>query len=153
MNELPLKETQLRNYAAHHGRNPRLIGIVQQGFRVMVPGHELPTVSVLPVSNPNSFGGRYFPRHNAILLYDSHDEELTFAVNVHEHAHWMMYCNECGTPRGRSRCGYVGDHNREFYEQLGPIYRSFGVTPQTAIKVEGTYSFPREWRRLNSDWR
>lgn len=104
-----------------------------------------PSVDLVPVRSTGTFGGRYFPRRNAVLVYQGADEYVTHGTVVHELAHWRSYVESCGRPSGRSSCGYHGDHNAAFYRVLGPLYRAFGVTGNTIEIVEGRYPFPRQW--------
>lgn len=107
-----------------------------------------PSVDFVPVVFDETFGGRYFPRYNAILVYETRsadkkaDFKLNLATLIHEMAHWRSYMDRCGTPSGRSSCGYHGDHDSTFYRILAPMYRRFRVMPEEIKTVEGTYDYP-----------
>lgn len=131
-----------------HGGTPPWLQNVIRGVGLGVHGKvPVPTVDMVPVTNAMTYGGRYFPKYNAILVYDNPESELTRTTLIHELAHWKTYCTECGSHGGHSKCGYVGDHNAKFYEVLAPLYRSFGA-PAEAIKlVEAGYPYPRRMLR------
>lgn len=101
-----------------------------------------PSVDFVPVVQADTYGGRYFPRLSAILVYETDDEHLNRGTLVHELAHWRSYMERCGQPAGRSRCGYHGDHDGYFYRILAPLYRRAGIAPAVRREVEGSYSFP-----------
>lgn len=108
---------------------------------------QIPSIDLVPVHNAMTYGGRYFPKYNAILVYDNPDDELTRTTTIHELAHWKTYCTECGSHGGHSKCGYVGDHNATFYNVLAPLYTALGA-PRDAIKlVEQGYPYPRRMLR------
>jgi len=107
-----------------------------------------PSVDFVPVVFEDTFGGRYFPRLNAILVYETRssdpqsDTRLNLATLIHEIGHWRSYMDKCGTPGGRSSCGYHGDHDSTFYRILAPMYRRFSVQPEEIKIVEGNYDYP-----------
>lgn len=134
------------------GRNPissSLVGDIVQGYAISLGNkHELPWIGTVP-SNGDTYGGRYFPKYNAILVYhNEYDPDLTRAVLVHELAHWKRYCVVCNTPKGGSQCGYRGDHDLGFYETVAPFYKSFGIEPDLIKTVERGYRYPKELLRV-----
>lgn len=144
MRELPLTQ----HLIGHYGAPLHLIQLLDGVALGMPRAHRaapLPTLDVVPVQNPETFGGRYFPRRNAIVVYGTHDDGVLVVCILHEGGHWRSYVETCGRPSGRSACGYHGDHDRTFYTILGPIYRSYGALPHAIQTVEGDYPYPRDW--------
>ena len=107
----------------------------------------IPSVDLVPVESASTYGGRYFPKYNAILIYHNPDHELNRGVVVHELSHWKTYCTVCGDHKGGSQCGYRGDHDDTFYQTVAPMYRSLGVTPDIIKIVEVGYRYPRSLLR------
>lgn len=133
------------------GSNPaprNMVGDIVQGYELSVGyKHSFPSVDLVP-SNGDTYGGRYFPKYNAILVYhNEHDVDLTRATVIHEGAHWKRYCVVCNSPKGGSSCGYRGDHDAGFYEAVGPFYKAFGVEPQIIQIVERGYRYPKSLLR------
>lgn len=91
--------------------------------------------------------GRFFPSRNAILVMVHSDDEITRATVNHELAHAIRYRDDCGgtTTVKRSKCGYHGEHDDEFYRVLEPMHRSTGISPRAARAVEGSYKYPKSW--------
>lgn len=134
------------NLIGRHGAEPWTDHIVK-AFHV---GNRLgasPSIDFVPVESASTYGGRYFPKYNAILVYDNPDHDLNRGVLVHELSHWKTYCIECGSPKGGSQCGYRGDHDTTFYGIVAPMYRSLGVTADIIKLVETGYSYPRSLLR------
>lgn len=140
--EVPLTQREI----GRHGAPPWVQPIVHALTIDLSP--EPPRVDLVPVRYSDTFGGRYFPRHNAILVYETRsadpkaDMRLNVATLVHELGHWRSYMDRCGSPSGRSSCGYHGDHDATFYRIVAPMYRRFDVQSEEIRIVEGTYDYP-----------
>lgn len=127
-----------------HGGTPPWVEYVIRGVTMGMPKQPVPSIDLVPVHNAMTYGGRYFPKYNAILIYDNPDHDLTRTTLIHEMAHWKTYCTQCGSHGGHSKCGYVGDHNKTFYDVLVPLYRAFGAPRESIKLVEAGYPYP--WR-------
>lgn len=111
---------------------------------------------VFPIRPPTSdmLGGRYFPQINVALVYEHADSRITRATVIHETGHGINYKTRCRgwKPGARTRCGYVGQHDRKFYTIVKPLYVDLGVQPREARAVEsdctGDYECPPSWRRI-----
>lgn len=108
------------------------------------------------VSNDGArVGGRYFPTTNSILVYSNDDHYVTLATTVHELAHHNMYICACDhvprTKSARVKCVYKGEHNRQFYQMLEPMYKQAQVPTYAARVVEGKYDYPKHWNE--DSWR
>lgn len=90
------------------------------------PNDDRPTVVFVPTYSPTRFGGRHFPKENAIAIYDSRDRDLWVSVVVHEMAHSIRL--RTGDPHGH--------HDDDFYEVLGELYEKYGVSSALARDVE-----------------
>lgn len=140
--EVPLTEREIGRHGAPNWVQP----IVMELTSDLSP--RPPSVDFVPVVFSDTFGGRYFPRKNAILVYEtrSADKDSDFRLNVatlvHELGHWRSYMDRCGSPGGRSSCGYHGDHDATFYRIVAPMYRRINVQPEEIRIVEGTYDYP-----------
>lgn len=137
--EAPLKSSMIGRYGGGAWVDYIVRGVII-GMSNRAP---TPSVDIVPTRLGETYGGRYFPSKNAILVYDNPDPDLTRATLIHELAHWKTYWTECGSSSGRSSCGYRGDHDAAFYRVLGPLNRAFGVTKELVAIVERGYSFPR----------
>lgn len=140
-------ETPLTNKEiGRHGAPPWVPAIVHVLTSDLSPNP--PSIDFVPVVFEDTFGGRYFPRHNAILVYETRsrdpqsDMRLNLATLIHELGHWRSYMDSCGSPGGRSSCGYHGDHDATFYRIVAPMYRRFNVQPEEIKTVEGNYDYP-----------
>jgi hypothetical protein len=95
--------------------------------------------------------GRYFPSRNAILVVRHEDGEVTRALVLHELAHAYQYERRCGgtSKSVRKKCGYVGQHDPEFYRDLERMHRAKGVPLRAAVVVEreSGYAYPVSWDR------
>lgn len=148
MRELPLQQNLIGHYPLATHALLDLVRGVSFGMRNRSP---LPSLDVVPVRFPDTFGGRYFPAHNAIVVYGAHDPDVLHATIIHEAAHWRTYVEHCGAPSARGRklftgrdalCTYKGDHDAAFYAVLGPLYRSNGASREAIQTVEGDYAYP-----------
>ena len=135
--EIPLNREQIGRYGA-----PAWTAEVLELCCRNHPSDRWPSVDFVPVALPDTYGGRYFPRLSAILVYETDDPALNRGTLVHELAHWRSYMERCGQPSGRSTCGYHGDHDGYFYRILAPLYRRAGIAPDVRREVEGSYSYP-----------
>lgn len=110
---------------------------------------EAPFVGYVDSDESEDVGGRYFPSRNAILVYRHGDRRITEATVNHELAHAMQYKARCGgsSPGHRRRCGYVGQHDAEFYRTLETLHRQSGIAPKVARVPEGKYRYPTRWNR------
>lgn len=145
MREQPLTQALIGHYPMPDHFYDEVIRGVAMGLPRAVAHAPLPSLDVVPVQNPGTFGGRYFPRRNAIVAYGAVDPEVLLVTVLHEGGHWRSYVETCGRPSGRSACGYHGDHDHTFYAILGPIYRAYGVSGRAIQTVEGDYPYPRAW--------
>lgn len=118
------------------------------------PYPEPPYISVINTRG-DTIGGRYFPSRNAILAVVNHsidptgsDRAISRGLVCHEMAHWGQYLLRCG--RQRTRCGYVGQHDRRFYRMVEVIYEHEGVPLDLAREwiendCAGDYKCPSHW--------
>lgn len=106
-----------------------------------------PTVRVMQVRCPTTFGGRWFYNacnskkciRNAIGIILHEDRSLTRTVVIHEMGHYLS------SVMHRDR---RGQHDDRFYAILEPMYRQLRVRLETAKVVEGSY--PKHWENATS---
>lgn len=110
---------------------------------------ETPFVGYVESDDAEQVGGRYFPSRNAILVYRHGDRQVTCATADHELVHAAQYETRCGgtRPGHRRKCGYVGQHDADFYRALEALHRASGTPPKIARIVEGKYHYPKRWDR------
>lgn len=117
-------------------------------------GHSFHGRAALVIEIPvggDRIDGRYFPSRHAILLETHRDPLVTRALRNHELCHALQYERRCrGTTRAKRRkCGYTGDHDRGFYDDLEKMHRASGVPLRAALVVEreAGYAYPTRWDR------
>lgn len=111
---------------------------------------KFPAIYLIDTPDGSVVGGRYFPHYCAIVVYAHTDEEITAATILHELAHYATYQRKCGTHHWQHDCGYVGAHQRDFYEILERMHARIGITPAAARAVEHKYRYPNHWRSIES---
>jgi len=109
----------------------------------------LPPVFFVDQFDRSVVAGRYFPSRDAILVAVHERPGVTNALVNHELAHALQYRRRCGGTRAtdRKKCGYVGQHDRQFYADLERLHREGGVSLRDAVHVEreSGYAYPRSW--------
>ncbi len=106
-----------------------------------------PTVRVMKVACPTTFGGRWFYNacnkkkcvRNAIGIIMHEDRVITRTVVIHEMAHYLS------SVRNKDR---AGQHDDRFFAIVEPMYRQLRVKLETAKLVEGSY--PATWEKGNT---
>lgn len=116
----------------------------RHGIRVNLPGLPMEIdVSVYLVeiiSNDGTWGGRFFPKERAVVVYDNGNPVLTRAVVLHEiaHAHCYDLYNKGQRCSTRTRCGYSGEHDARFARVVNRLYKYDGTIPKNIMDfVEG----------------
>jgi len=128
---------------------PLWFNVFDLGLEGVTDPKNAPLVGTVSSIDGELIGGRYFPNKNAILIYHNNDHLVTLATAVHELAHYNMYICKCGNvPRNSSqriKCVYKGEHDKDFYEILEPMYKHTQVPTYAARAVEGKYDYPKHW--------
>ncbi len=128
---------------------PLWFTVFDLGLEGVVDPNGAPLIGAVSSVDGERIGGRYFPNKNAILIYHHTDPLISLATSVHELAHYQMYLCKCGTvPRSSSqrvKCIYKGEHDKDFYEILEPMYKQAQVPTYAARAVEGKYDYPKHW--------
>lgn len=119
--------------------------------------NKLPFIGIVETEKGESVSGRFFPAVKSlnyapcILVYKHSDDLVTLATIIHELAHYKSYICECNhIPIKKShiiKCQYKGEHDKEFYERLEPMYRASMIPTYAARAVEGKYSYPSHWKK------
>lgn len=95
-----------------------------------------PSMRVMRVECESTFGGRWFAEENTVGVILHPSPAITYAVAVHEMAHWLKWIKMGDEP---------GEHDDDFFKIVEALYKAYGVTLSTAKTVEGSY--PHHWNR------
>jgi hypothetical protein len=158
MNDIIRKTPTLDYYTLVKRRGkyaPLWTNVFQFGLEGIVDPAKAPLIGTVSSTNGGRIGGRYFPTQNSILIYHNNDHFVTLATAVHELAHYQMYICTCDhvpkTKSARVKCRYKGEHSKEFYKMLEPMYKQAQVPTYAARAVEGNYDYPKHWN--DDGWR
>lgn len=102
-------------------------------------GHQRPFRVLWVPSRDRLWGGRWFPDAHTVVCFETGDQEFDRAVLIHEIGHDL-----------RSHAGdRDGHHDAPFFALVERLYRRYGVSIETARRVED-HGYPEAWNR--SQW-